>query len=63
MVAPTPTKACTFPHCDGRMTLKMQEAPDGSSSAERLWECDSNPEHIEKARAMHGERLNSRADS
>jgi hypothetical protein len=56
MVAPSPTKACTFPHCDGRMTLKIHEAREGSVDVgDRFWECDSNPEHIEKARAMPGQ--------
>jgi hypothetical protein len=53
MVAPTPTKACTFPHCDGRMTLKIiYTTRDGSPDGERFWECERNPEHIEKARPM-----------
>jgi hypothetical protein len=53
MVAPSPTKPCTFPHCDGRMTLKIREPREGSTdAAERFWECESNPEHIERARQM-----------
>jgi hypothetical protein len=47
MVPPIPTKACTVPHCDGRMTLKIHETRDGSSDGNRLWECDVNAEHVD----------------
>lgn len=52
MVTPTPTKACTFPYCDGRMTLKSDDTPEGSTEGQRFWECEKDPEHIEKARQM-----------
>jgi transcriptional regulator with XRE-family HTH domain len=42
----TSTKACTFPHCDGRMTLKIHEPrEDSTDDREPFWECVSNPEH------------------
>jgi hypothetical protein len=56
MVAPNPTKACTFPHCDGRMTLRINESRQGSADGcEGFWECERNPEHIERARQMPGQ--------
>jgi hypothetical protein len=38
------------------MTLKIRETrEDSPDRGERFWECDSNPEHIEKARQMPGQ--------
>jgi hypothetical protein len=51
MIPPSRTKACTFPYCDGRMTLKVHETREGSPDGERFWECDRRPDHVEKARA------------
>jgi hypothetical protein len=56
MVAPSPTKPCTFPHCDGRMTLKIHESREGLADVgERFWECERNSEHIERAREIPGQ--------
>jgi hypothetical protein len=55
MAAPSPTKACTFRYCDGRMTLKIRETREGQPDGDRFWECDRHPNHVEKARAMPGQ--------
>jgi hypothetical protein len=37
------------------MTLRIREPREGSTDvAEPFWECERNPEHIEKARQMPG---------
>ena len=48
MVNPRRTKPCTFPHCDGRMILKV--APDGPNQAmsQARWECDKDDSHLER---------------
>ena len=59
MVSPPRTKPCTFPYCEGRMILKLDERRTNQQTRQTtaaaadplwFWECDRDDTHLERAK-------------